>query len=397
MSEVFDLILSELRKVVPYRSASVQRLDGDEWVIEGGYGYPDLDELVGHRYRVSGPSDPAWELVERHGTLILSDARRALPAVRGCPRRRKHQVVDGRSVADRRPPDRDADVRLVRGRLLHRRACERGEGVCRVRRHGDREGALPHRAPAGARGGGGGDTGEERLPRDHEPRDPHADERHHRHERTPTAHRPRRGATRVRGDHPYEQRSAPHDHQRHPRLLEGRGGTDGARDRAVRLPSLRRRRARAHRLRGVGQGPRARVRDRRRRAPGDPRRRRAASPDPAQRAEQRGEVHGGGRHLADRDRIGGRGRRAHRASPGRPRYRHRHPAGPGRPPVPILQPGRRLDQSAVRRHGPRPRHLETACRAHGRNDVGRERGRPRPRQRVPLHACHTRSGGDRAA
>ena len=50
MSEVFDLILSELRKVVPYRSASVQQLDGDELVIVGGHGYPNLDELLGHRY-----------------------------------------------------------------------------------------------------------------------------------------------------------------------------------------------------------------------------------------------------------------------------------------------------------------------------------------------------------
>ncbi len=79
VSEVFDLILSELRKVVPYRSASVQRLDGDEWVIDRGYGYPDLDELVGHRYSVSGPSDPAWELVERHGTLIVSDPAARYP------------------------------------------------------------------------------------------------------------------------------------------------------------------------------------------------------------------------------------------------------------------------------------------------------------------------------
>jgi PAS domain S-box-containing protein len=79
ISEVFDLILSELRKVVPYRSASVQRLDGDEWVIDRGYGYPDLDELVGHRYRVSGPSDPAWELVAGHGTLILSDPAARYP------------------------------------------------------------------------------------------------------------------------------------------------------------------------------------------------------------------------------------------------------------------------------------------------------------------------------
>ena len=79
VSEVFDLILSELGKVVPYRSASVQRLDGDEWVIDRGYGYPDLDELVGHRYSVSGPNDPAWELVERHGTLIVSDPAARYP------------------------------------------------------------------------------------------------------------------------------------------------------------------------------------------------------------------------------------------------------------------------------------------------------------------------------
>ena len=52
VSELFDLILSELSKVVPYRSASIQQLDGDESVVVGGRGYPDLDELLGHRYRV---------------------------------------------------------------------------------------------------------------------------------------------------------------------------------------------------------------------------------------------------------------------------------------------------------------------------------------------------------
>jgi signal transduction histidine kinase/CheY-like chemotaxis protein/HPt (histidine-containing phosphotransfer) domain-containing protein len=72
--EVVDLILTELRKVVPYRSASVQQLDGDEFVIVGGQGYPDLDELIGHRYRWTGPNDPARELVEGHETLIVTDA-----------------------------------------------------------------------------------------------------------------------------------------------------------------------------------------------------------------------------------------------------------------------------------------------------------------------------------
>ena len=84
----------------------------------------------------------------------------------------------------------------------------------------------------------------------------------------------------------------------------------------------------------------------------------------------------------DRDRIGGRRATGeHRASHGRPRHRHRHPARPDRSPVPVVQPGGRLDQPALRRHGPRPRDLEAACRGYGRDDVGRERGRPRTRQR----------------
>ena len=79
LSEVFDLILSELRKVVPYRSASVQEFDGDEFVVVGGQGYPDLHKLLGHRYRCTGPEDPAWELVERHETLIMADAVERYP------------------------------------------------------------------------------------------------------------------------------------------------------------------------------------------------------------------------------------------------------------------------------------------------------------------------------
>ena len=48
--EVFELILSELRKVVPYQSASVQRLDGNELEIVGGHGYPNLEQMIGLRY-----------------------------------------------------------------------------------------------------------------------------------------------------------------------------------------------------------------------------------------------------------------------------------------------------------------------------------------------------------
>lgn len=77
--QVFDLILSELRKVVPYRSASVQQLDGDEFVIVGGQGYPDFDELLGHRYGWRGRNDPARELVQRHETVIVPDASARYP------------------------------------------------------------------------------------------------------------------------------------------------------------------------------------------------------------------------------------------------------------------------------------------------------------------------------
>ena len=72
--DVFDLILTELRKVVPYESASVQQFDGNELLVVGGYGYPNLDELVGARYEVGGDDDPARELVARRETVIVADA-----------------------------------------------------------------------------------------------------------------------------------------------------------------------------------------------------------------------------------------------------------------------------------------------------------------------------------
>ena len=41
LPQVFDLILSELRKAVPYDSCSVQEIDGNEMVIVGGHGFPE--------------------------------------------------------------------------------------------------------------------------------------------------------------------------------------------------------------------------------------------------------------------------------------------------------------------------------------------------------------------
>ena len=76
---------------------------------------------------------------------------------------------------------------------------------CRFRRPGgDRD---PERAPVprgagGARRRRGRQRGQERVPRDHEPRDPHADERRDRHERAAARHAARRRAARLRRHDP---------------------------------------------------------------------------------------------------------------------------------------------------------------------------------------------------
>ena len=73
LTEVFELILSELRRVVPYDSCSVQQLEGSEMVIVGGHGFPNLDELLGQRFDWHGPDDPAGEVVERREPVIIPD------------------------------------------------------------------------------------------------------------------------------------------------------------------------------------------------------------------------------------------------------------------------------------------------------------------------------------
>jgi PAS domain S-box-containing protein len=74
MAEVFDLILAELRKVVPYAAASIQQFSGNESQIVGGFGYPDLKDRIGVRYTLGDVDDPAHALVERRETLIIANA-----------------------------------------------------------------------------------------------------------------------------------------------------------------------------------------------------------------------------------------------------------------------------------------------------------------------------------
>ena len=77
-----------------------------------------------------------------------------------------------------------------------------------------------------------------------------------------------------------------------------------------------------------------------------------------------------------------------------PRHGNRHPARADGRPVPVVQPGRRLDQPPLRRHGPGPRDQQRPRRVDGRlADRDEQRGRWRG-QHVPAGAA--RRGDDAA-
>lgn len=76
LQEVFELILSELHRVVPYDSASVQQLHGHELEIIGGHGFPNLEKLLGFRFDLTAQDNPNRQVVERRSPVILDDAPR---------------------------------------------------------------------------------------------------------------------------------------------------------------------------------------------------------------------------------------------------------------------------------------------------------------------------------
>ena len=77
--------------------------------------------------------------------------------------------------------------------------------------------------------------GQERVPGQHEPRDPHADERRDRHDRPAAGYRPRRrSSASIAEIVALQRRVAPDGDQRHPRLLQDRGRQARAGDARLR-------------------------------------------------------------------------------------------------------------------------------------------------------------------
>jgi PAS domain S-box-containing protein len=74
LQTILERILSELRQVVPYDSASVQQLEEGSLKIIGGYGFSNLEELIGLRFDLETTNNPNRDVVHSRAPLILRDA-----------------------------------------------------------------------------------------------------------------------------------------------------------------------------------------------------------------------------------------------------------------------------------------------------------------------------------
>ena len=235
--------------------------------------------------RVTSASPPAWARPRRVQAT-------ALPAMSkdACARRARSGVL----------PPFDAQEQSLLDEAAAGGGHEPGNPAAQPSHPGAARPDAGAGAPARGTGGGAGrrqaqgrgsHRDEVHVPREHEPRNPHADERDHR----PLASRPQdpavAQAARLRRQGPQRRHVAAGDHQRHPRLLQDRGRQ--ARHRNHRLQARRRHQLGddADRAEGAREGTRV-PGARRARHPGAPARRSAPpGPDSDQLRQQRREVH----------------------------------------------------------------------------------------------------------
>ena len=93
LQALFNIILQSLREVVPYDSASVQRLCGDTLTIIGGHGFPNLPELIGVKFDLTSDDNPNVEVIRQQKTIMIENAAENYPAFR----REPHDKADIRS------------------------------------------------------------------------------------------------------------------------------------------------------------------------------------------------------------------------------------------------------------------------------------------------------------
>ncbi len=75
LQEVFETILTELRRVVPYDSASVQEfVTSDHLKIIGGYGFPNLETILGSKFSLESDDYPNRHVIESRAPVLLDNA-----------------------------------------------------------------------------------------------------------------------------------------------------------------------------------------------------------------------------------------------------------------------------------------------------------------------------------
>jgi GAF domain-containing protein len=73
LQEVFEVILSEMQKVVPYDSASVQVVENNRRIIVGGRGFQDLPSLLGIGFDLTDETDPGNQVVLTKRPQVYGD------------------------------------------------------------------------------------------------------------------------------------------------------------------------------------------------------------------------------------------------------------------------------------------------------------------------------------
>lgn len=79
LEEVLRRILDQLRRVVPYTSASVQRRRGDELEIIACHGFPHPEEILGLRFSIHG-NNPNRHVVQSRRPVRFADVHQFFPA-----------------------------------------------------------------------------------------------------------------------------------------------------------------------------------------------------------------------------------------------------------------------------------------------------------------------------
>ncbi|HLA78606.1 MAG TPA: GAF domain-containing protein [Vicinamibacteria bacterium] len=85
LQEVLVRILTELRKVVPHDSASVQELRGTRLEVIGGHGFTNLPEILGLSFDISSTDYPNHEVARRRAPVIVADAPASYPLFDAVP------------------------------------------------------------------------------------------------------------------------------------------------------------------------------------------------------------------------------------------------------------------------------------------------------------------------